>query len=70
MTTKKLNRDIYRLLKLDETELQKEYLRVYHADNSFESMDRKSILIMLRLNIRHRFIALQYFGLFIDLEKL
>lgn len=81
MTTSELNRDIKRLLKEDrlysETSkevhlenLRREFLRLERADHSFEYMNRTSILIMLRLNLKHRFVAFHTFGLFIDLEKL
>jgi hypothetical protein len=83
MTVKELNRDIKRLLKLVasytgknlpdyheriEKDVKPEFLRLYNADRSFEYMNKQSIIIMLRLNIRYRFEALHHFGLFINLR--
>lgn len=82
MTTKELNRDIKRLNKsikdhlsmgIDEFFLwfedvaKPEYLRLYHADSKFEYMSRSSILIMYRLNLRYRIIALHQWGIEIEL---
>jgi hypothetical protein len=81
MTNQELNRDIKRILKEDllysqtskEVHLENvrnEFKRLYNADREFTYMNRTSILIMIRLNLKHRFIAFHNFGLFIDLEKL
>jgi hypothetical protein len=81
MTTSELNRDIKRLLKEDRLytdtskevhleNLRREFLRLERADRNFEYINRTSILIMLSLNLKHRFVALHTFGLFIDLSKL
>lgn len=82
MTPSELNRDIKRLnsdikkkLAIGGTEYynyienvaKKEFNRLYHADDHFIYMNRQSILIMLRLNIRHRFVALHMFGIYIEL---
>lgn len=81
MTTAELNRDIKRLVKLEQNvsakydtkeydqavnELKKEYVRLYYADDKFEYMNVQSIKIMLRMNLRYRFVALHTFGLFIE----
>lgn len=53
-----------------DQDARKEYLRLFDADSTFEYMGKLSILIMLRLNLRHRFIELHRFGSHINLEKL
>lgn len=81
MTKKELNRDVKRLLKTVsgiakdenyheniEKYVKPEFMRLYLADRSFEYMNRQSILIMLRLNVRYRFEALHHFGLQISFK--
>ena len=79
MTAAELNRDIKRLgntveklhqlnnqdiyFKEIETMVKPEFMRLYLADSQFEYMNKKSILIMLRLNLSFRFIPLHSFGL-------
>ena len=79
MTPKELNRDIARLgnaveklhqlndqdvyFKEVETTVKPEFKRLYLADSQFEYMNKKSILIMLRLNLQFRIIPLHSFGL-------
>lgn len=86
MTIKELNRDIKRLarniskkstepsndlyFKYISGEAKKEFMRLYGADQDFTAMNRDSILIMLRLNIAHRFVPLHTFGLLIELTEL
>jgi len=81
MTKLELNRDIKRLAKnIAKNEeknsaelplfLKAEYMRLYYADTSLMSYTQKSVLIMLRLNVRYRFVPLHIFGLAIDLNKL
>ncbi len=73
MIEKKLNRDIKDLLKYandDSLAFRNEFRHLYGLDPSFKSMSKKSILIMLRLNLRYRIIPLHTFGLNIDLETL
>jgi len=48
---------------------KKEFTRLFHADATFEYMNRESVLIMLRLNLRHRFIQLHQFGSAINLPS-
>lgn len=48
-------------------EAAKEFSRLFWADKEMEAMNRQSLLIMLRLNVKHRFIPFHQFGLFIDL---
>jgi len=77
MTTRELNRDIKRLAKniaaLDSSNLDSffkyieevakpEFTRLYHASSDFKGLSKESILILLRLNLSHRFIALHHFG--------
>ena len=47
----------------------KEFEELYRADNQFKLCDKDSLLILLRLNIRYRFVHLHQFGLFIDLKE-
>lgn len=75
MTTRELNRDIARLARdskytdknLDrlaehEQNMKKEIDRLYHADEKFEYMSKRSVLILIRLNLRYRAIAFHHFG--------
>lgn len=74
MTAKELNRGIKRLSKVfgtDKAELpefEKECRRLYYADKEFSYMNKDSVLIMLRINLRHRFIALHSFGINISIN--
>jgi hypothetical protein len=81
MTTQELNRDIKRLLKEDSLyastnkavhldNIRREFVRLYMADQYFQYMNRTSILIMLRLNLRYRFVALHSFGVLIETNTL
>lgn len=79
MTTKELNRDINNLWKKRnkllsnnendlyfdwlENEGKKEFTRLYYADKNMEYMNKKSLLIMYRLNQSHRFIPFHSFGI-------
>lgn len=45
----------------------KEFLAIYLEDRKFSRMDAESIRIMLRLNLRYRFVPLHQFGISIDL---
>ena len=77
MNAKELNRDIKRLhtsieksvsQNTDVFELhKKEFHRLYFADRKLEYWNLQSFKIMLRLNLRYRFIALHAFGLNIEL---
>lgn len=75
MTAKELNRDIKRLAKDFNTdkaqlpEFEKEFKRLYWADDKFEYANLFSLKAMLRINSRHRFIALHQFGLNINLNE-
>jgi len=46
-------------------EARTEFLRLYQADNKFEYMSKSSILMMLRLNLRHEFEPKHMFGIYI-----
>ncbi len=69
MTKSELNRDIKRLAKQFGTDyaqteaFEKEFKRLYYADSDFQYNNKDSVLTMLRINLRHRFIALHQFGL-------
>jgi hypothetical protein len=49
---------------------KKEYYRLFMADNTFASLTKTNLLIMIRLNSRFRFVEFFKFGMYIDLEKL
>jgi hypothetical protein len=73
---KKINSEIYRMSFENQDEYfafiehtaKPEFTRLYGADKTFQSMTKESILIMFRLNLRHRFVALHHFGLHIELN--
>ena len=46
-----------------ENEGLKEFNRLYRSDQTFEYMNKKSILIMYRLNQSHRFVPFHNFGI-------
>jgi hypothetical protein len=85
MLSKELNRDVKRLVKAIQKEVkenagyikgdsfpifQKEFRRLYHADDMFEFMSKDSILRMLRLNLKYRFMPLYLFGIKIQLNNI
>lgn len=85
MTSKELNRDIKRLgaelyrMSFEDSKVywayienaaKKEFMRLFYADTAFEFMNLNSVKLMLRLNIKHRFVPLHTFGLSIDETKL
>ena len=49
-----------------DNEAKEEFKRLYYADSSFNAMNKESVLMMLRMNLRHRFFALHTFGLMIN----
>lgn len=53
--------------KFIEDVVKPEYIRLYRADDTFKSLTQKSVLIMIRLNLSHRFIPFHQFGLNIEL---
>lgn len=77
MTKQELNRDIKRFkskiekMKLSENrnewfqfidnEAKQEFKRLFYADTSLQSMSKQNIIIMLGLNVSHRFIPLHNF---------
>lgn len=73
MTDRELNRDIKRLSKnhhnMNEADVKKEIHRLYYADFTFKYMNLNSVKMLLRLNLRYRVIALNVFGLHIDLPN-
>lgn len=58
--------DLDKHFKRIDAEVKPEFIRLFHADREFKYMDRTSILIMLRLNIKLRIVAFHSFGLNID----
>ena len=55
---------------LIEEKIRPEYLRLAHADNSFKTMNRKSILILIIINRKFQFERQFRFGLNIDETQL
>lgn len=53
--------------KTSEKNMKEEIIRIYTADSSFTLLSKKSILILLRLNLRYRAIPLHHFGLHIEI---
>ena len=83
MKTSELNRDIKRLSKdwtkakelsndeyfeLVENILKPELRSLYYADRKFKYLNKKSILIMLSLNLSHRVIPFHRFGMNIEIK--
>ena len=72
---KKLNSELCRMSFEDtgkyfeyiEKEAKNEFIRLYYADKTLESLSKRNILVMFRLNLKHRFIALHNFGVDIKL---
>jgi len=80
MTNAELNRDWKRLAKKakqyydsglfgteKELELQKEFKRLYRADDTFKYCNKQSIRIAMRINLKIRAVSLHLFGIGIDL---
>jgi hypothetical protein len=82
MTIQELKRDIVRLNKsyiklrnssryFDELpDIEKELKRLYHANDNFEGLAAKHILILWRINLVLRVISLHSFGINVNIEKL
>lgn len=85
MTKQELNRDTKRLatkiIKLQAQKdsekyfselpaIEKEFKRIYYADQNFEYLNRANILRMFRINLKLRVIAFHQFGLMVELEKI
>jgi len=81
MTKKELNRDIKRLgaeiyrmsfedqdkyFEYLDKEARKEFIRLFYSDQDFEYMNLNSVKLMLRMNLKNRFIDLHTFGLMIN----
>lgn len=49
-----------------DTEIKPKYTTLYYADDSFKSLTKESILILIKLNLRYRFIPFHQFGLNIN----
>jgi len=79
MDAKTINKDIANLVatikNMDESEkfafesqeIKEEFFRIYRADKKFELMNKKSVLLMMRMNLRFRFEPLHMFGIYYDL---
>ena len=53
-----------------EGEAKKEFRTIFYADTTFEYLSKESILTMLRLNVRYKFVELHRFGIDIELKLL
>ena len=49
-----------------EKQIKPEFIRLYNADNTMKALNADSLRIMLRLNVRFRFINFHSFGLMIE----
>ncbi len=78
MTIQDLNRDIKRLKRDVQKQAlhndsatgeryEKEFKRLYGADTEMKSINRESILTLLRLNLRYRWVPFHSFGIMIEL---
>lgn len=74
----KLNKD-YLILKAKENNevyyteikaIESELKRLYFANDTFEGLNSKHVLILLRINLILRVIPLHSFGIGVDLKKL
>ncbi len=54
----------------EEDAIREEIRRCYYEDETFYGVSKKSVIILLRLNLSYRAIQLHHFGLSIKLEKL
>ena len=45
-----------------EQKAKPEFIRLYHASDNFSKISKPSILILVRLNLSHRFVAFHQFG--------
>lgn len=59
--------NVYKYYKIIHGEIQPEFCRIVAADTSFKSFNADSLRILIRLNVRHRFIAFHHFGINIEL---
>lgn len=72
---KELNSELYRLSFENtaeyyiyiETKAKQEFVRIYEMDKTLESLAKRNILVMFRLNQRHRFVPFETFGINIKL---
>lgn len=63
------NEDWDKHIKKDK-EIEKEFIRLYGADDKFESMNISSIICMLVINHKRKYIPQHIFGLNINFDKL
>ena len=72
---KLLNEEIYRMSFEDQDQYfsyiqdqaKNKFIELYNSDPKFEFMNKENILIMIRLNLKFRFIPLHLFGINIEL---
>lgn len=67
MEKRELNKQIKNLLKIkDRQKLEEEFNRLYYVDRPMEYMNKESIKIMIRMNLKYRIIPIHLFGIHID----
>jgi hypothetical protein len=82
MTNQEYNRDVKRLGKAVnklggssdteywrkvEEEIKKEWTRLYNVDHKFEIATKNTVLTLMRINLRFRFIPLHSFGIMVEI---
>lgn len=65
LQSEQTNLDVF--FSIIDTEIKPKYTTLYYADDSFKSLTKESILILIKLNLRYRFIPFHQFGLNINL---
>ena len=65
LQSEQTNLDVF--FSIIDTEIKPKYTTLYYADDSFKSFTKESILILIKLNLRYRFIPFHQFGLNINL---
>lgn len=64
LQSEQTNLDVF--FSIIDTEIKPKYTTLYYADDSFKSLTKESILILIKLNLRYRFIPFHQFGLNIN----
>ena len=64
LQSEQTNLDVF--FSIIDTEIKPKYTTLYYADDSFKSLTKESILILIKLNLRYRFISFHQFGLNIN----
>lgn len=80
MNNRELNRSVKRLYKravfkrmtthILEAEIKPEFLNLYYLDKGFERFNKDSILMLIAINLRHKFMPVEKLGSDINQTKL